>query len=314
VLLSGAFLWATLVRADAGETWRSLAALAVPLLVFATGVCVVEVAVRAVRWQRLLSPTAPISVRDSFTYICIGHFANTLLPLRLGDIARAYLAGGRFAANRVTVLGTILMERMADTLLLGIVLAAGLMVAGGLTANLAIAALAVGGTAAAAIVLLVRGSRLRAVQNALKAAGISNHMTSLAAAFKAARSPSILAMVAFTTAASFACAMLTMHLVLTAAGTSLPWWETGIAISAMTLSTAIPAAPGSIGTYEFAGTSVLATMGVPAPVALASVTAVHLIATLPPAAFGLVATVALHLDVRGLRDSPPNPALLSTGS
>ena len=64
------------------------------------------------------------------------------------------------------------------------------------------------------------------------------------------------------------------------------------------LSTSIPAAPGSIGTYEFVGLTILS-----APrrrsrgQALAIIVVVHLVVTLPLALAGLVAAWQLHFRV-----------------
>ena len=63
----------------------------------------------------------------------------------------------------------------------------------------------------------------------------------------------------------------------------------------LALSTAVPAAPGSLGTYEFVGTTILIGLGVPSEPALAIVVLVHVMATLPPAVVGLVMSWTLHL-------------------
>ena len=55
-----------------------------------------------------------------------------MLPARLGDVARAYLAGRSFGISRLAVLGTVVVERLADGLfILGLVVVLGLAVAGG---------------------------------------------------------------------------------------------------------------------------------------------------------------------------------------
>jgi uncharacterized membrane protein YbhN (UPF0104 family) len=69
------------------------------------------------------------------------------------------------------------------------------------------------------------------------------------------------------------------------------------------LSTAIPAAPGSVGTYEFVGVSVLTLLGQDPASALAAVVLLHVIGTLPVALVGLVTTWALHLRVWRLGDT-----------
>jgi len=71
-------------------------------------------------------------------------------------------------------------------------------------------------------------------------------------------------------------------------------------MGALALSTAIPAGPGSVGTYEFIGVTVLVSLGFPAEPAFAAVLLVHLLAALPPAVAGLGAFWANHLRVGSL--------------
>jgi uncharacterized protein (TIRG00374 family) len=110
-----------------------------------------------------------------------------------------------------------------------------------------------------------------------------------------------LTVVVLTTVLSLLGAAAILELVLYATGVALPFWAAAITISAMTLSTAIPAAPAAIGTYEFAGTALLTAFGVSPHSALAAVIVVHLVATLPPALIGLAASLVLHVDVLSLK-------------
>lgn len=68
----------------------------------------------ALRWQVLLSPAVSVNTLDAFSYIMIGYLANTILPLRLGDIVRAVLLGRRHALSAMSVLGTVTVERLLD--------------------------------------------------------------------------------------------------------------------------------------------------------------------------------------------------------
>jgi uncharacterized protein (TIRG00374 family) len=301
VALSAVFLWLTVARTNVTEVWSGFATLQLPLLAVALLICLVEVGVRAVRWRFLLLRTVRISLLDSYGYICIGHFANAMLPFRLGDAARAYLAGGTFGASRLMVLGTILVERLADGFtLLGIVaiaIAAGvamdtiwltvLLIAGGL------------GLCGIAVAMPFRQKLSELVDRRLP--GIAPQLQALATAFEFTRSFRSIAVVLAMTLTSFGLSVVILDVALLASGVSLMWWQAAVAIGAMTLSTAIPAAPGAVGTYEFVGSSALVAFGVPTDSALVTVIAVHLLATIPPALVGLATTLVLHVDVLGMR-------------
>lgn len=81
---------------------------------------------RGMRWRVLLNNR--LSVKDSFHMMNVGYFMNAVLPLRIGEVGRAFLATRADPPVRVlTSLSTILVERLIDTLavfvLIGLILA-----------------------------------------------------------------------------------------------------------------------------------------------------------------------------------------------
>lgn len=71
---------------------------------------------RAIRWSLLLHPVKRIQPLALFNPMMLGWFANNVLPLRMGEIVRAYLAGKKFSVSVSATLATILLERICDTL------------------------------------------------------------------------------------------------------------------------------------------------------------------------------------------------------
>ncbi|MBN1202178.1 MAG: flippase-like domain-containing protein [Anaerolineae bacterium] len=70
---------------------------------------------RAIRWRVLLNGRLPLD--HSFHILNISYFINAVLPLRVGELARAALARRLDPPVRVfTSLSTILVERLLDTL------------------------------------------------------------------------------------------------------------------------------------------------------------------------------------------------------
>ncbi len=74
----------------------------------------IGVGVRAVRWQYLLSPIQKISVQRLFPVVVIGYMANNVLPVRMGEIVRAYVLGRREGVRKTAGLATIVVERIMD--------------------------------------------------------------------------------------------------------------------------------------------------------------------------------------------------------
>ena len=92
--------------ADADPGWVAL------LVVFVA----VDILLRAVRWRVLLAPIArgPVQATSSRSLL-VGYLANNILPARLGEIVRSHDLGERTGLSRSTILGTIVVERVVDT-------------------------------------------------------------------------------------------------------------------------------------------------------------------------------------------------------
>jgi uncharacterized protein (TIRG00374 family) len=298
--ISALFVVLTLTRVDIGEVVAALRKVDGSALVLAVGLVFVELMLRAIRWQRLLTPLGAVPVRSSVAYLAIGYFANSMLPARLGDLARAFLAGRSFGISRLGVLGTVLVERIADGgFILAVVAILGLVVAGGgslATSAAWLVALAVAGI----IVLVAAGLFLRSGGGGAMRARAWGFVQRILRGGEALRSPRTTLLVAALTAAAFGTAVVTFAVIAAAANLPLTLAQSALVMGGLALSTSIPAAPGSLGTYEFVGLTILTTLGVGPDLALAVVVLVHLVATLPLALAGMVATWRLHFRVSEL--------------
>lgn len=294
--ISAAFTYATMSRVNVEDLTEAFRQLAWPMVATATIVSAMEVAVRALRWQRLLTPLADPGYRLAYALLSIGHLANALLPARLGDVSRAFIAGSRLGVSRTSVLGTIAVERLADTALLAVAGVVGAMV-GFHAFDTSLTVLAFGTIAA---VLAVAGGvaliRVDRIATTRVGAAVGLYGRRFASGASAARRPGELMWIGALTLASFALAAVLLLVCAAAVGISLPVWQAGIVIAFLTLSTAIPAGPASLGTYEFVGVAILVSMGHQPEASLLAVALVHAVAVLTPATIGLGCLWALGLD------------------
>ncbi len=84
-------------------------------LIPASALFIIGIWTRAVRWRLLLN--RQISVTHSFHIINVGYFLSGILPLRLGDVARAWLTTRlEKPISGFTSLSTIVIERLLDLL------------------------------------------------------------------------------------------------------------------------------------------------------------------------------------------------------
>lgn len=69
---------------------------------------------RGLRWQLMLSTIKKVSLADSTRIVALGYAANNILPLRLGEVVRAYVMGNKNDTSKITCLGSIGAERVID--------------------------------------------------------------------------------------------------------------------------------------------------------------------------------------------------------
>ncbi len=286
--ISVAFIVATLASVELELLAEAWAAVGLGLVAGAAVVSLVEVGVRAVRWRLLLASLAPVGHGTALGYLGIGHLANAILPARLGDVARALFTGVRLRVSRASVLGTIAVERVSDAGLLGLAVAAGVLIGhrqlAPTVAILLVAGVAVAVMAAVAFLVLRRQS----VAATPIGAFLSRHGARFWIGATGLRRSQIVAWAALTVA-SFALTIVAFSAVASAVGIPMPVWQAALVMASVTLSTAIPAGPASIGTYEFVGMTVLVSMGFPAEQSLLCVALVHAVVVVPPSLIGLVA-------------------------
>jgi len=103
----------------------------------------IDIAVRGLRWERLLAPIHRVPYLRTLDYLLVGYLANNILPARLGELVRSHYLGDREGVSRTTTLGTVVVERVVDTTILVAI------------ASLAILVLQVRGVVASAVLVVV---------------------------------------------------------------------------------------------------------------------------------------------------------------
>jgi hypothetical protein len=304
IFVSAAFAWATLSRVDLPEVGQALSRAAPFGVALALGCAWLEIAVRSWRWRFLLSPLGKVGYGQAFAYTCVGYFANTFLPMRLGDVARAYLAATALRLPRLATLGSIVTERLTDGLTILVVAAGlGLLVTGASTMAPAWMSMVVAGVAVVAlVVLVVLATRGRQALKALLPERLCEWLARLLRGTEAVRTPRGVITTVGSTLVAYLFAVGAMVAVAGSVGLSITPVQAAFAMAWIGLSTAIPAAPGSVGTYEFVGVSVLTLLGQDPASSLAAVVLLHVIGTVPVALVGLALTWALHVRVWRLGD------------
>jgi glycosyltransferase 2 family protein len=75
--------------------------------------------VRGERWHQILQLTGVDAHRsDCYALTCVGYMGNNVLPARAGEVLRVVLLSNRCGATKRTLLGSVVAERMLDVVAL----------------------------------------------------------------------------------------------------------------------------------------------------------------------------------------------------
>lgn len=261
------------------------------------------IAIRAYRWHVLLRPVRDIPTRNVFPILIVGYAANNVLPLRTGELVRAWALDQRYDVRKTAALATIAVERLFDgvTMLLFVGGAATVI---GLTAELQHVALVAAAVFAVALIglgVLLAGGALRdrlfrlvlgPLPDAL-AARVERMADSFLAGLGVLSRRGDLAIVALTSLAAWSFEASMYWTVAQAFGDPL---STAITPAGALLTTAIgnlatlvPSGPGYVGTFE-AGVllAVNGALRISRGLALSYAVLLHVILWLPVTIWGAI--------------------------
>jgi uncharacterized protein (TIRG00374 family) len=261
VLSSAIFLSLALQQVDWAKTAATLRDANWVLASLGVGALVATIVTFACRWRLLLSSTAELSVKDTFSYIMIGYLANIVFPLRLGEVARAVLLGRRHGINPSLVFGSVVLERTLDVLTI-LILALGLsfmmnipaairagmiMLAGaGLVVLIALLFLAQSGNRVPGVVCILPGFVPRVLAERL-----ATLVARFAEGLAALRHGRELVLVLWLSVLAWAIAGTGTISYIAAFNLHAPWYAGFFVLTVTNLGSAIPSSPGFIGVYHY---------------------------------------------------------------
>lgn len=119
IILTLGFLYFTFKDVNLDEAWSMIASGSILWFIIFILSFFVSHIVRAVRWKLMLHSTKPdTSILYLLGAIMIGYGVNSFVP-RLGEFYRGMFAGKWENISRSSVLGSIIVERVIDVLILG---------------------------------------------------------------------------------------------------------------------------------------------------------------------------------------------------
>lgn len=293
---------------DLEETARILGAADPRPIVIVLAVVALQVLLRSTRWRYLL-PRRPDGERPSLprlvAALLVGYLGNVVLPARLGEPIRAYVVARREQVDFVKALGSVVLERVLDLATLAVILFVAATLAGAppwILRGTGIVAM-VGFLAAAFLVFAGIARSVRVVERLV---GRGGHRARRAAAalerFAEGAGGQPRTAIGLAIGISAACWFLdgtTFWLVAQAIHVDLSWASALLVAGIAVLGTALPSAPGYIGTFELAAVAAAAAVGLAHESSLAIAIVAHALTILPLALAGSVSVAGMSLTLRG---------------
>ncbi len=127
LLISAGLLFLVFRGIDFDEVWAAMRGIEPAWLMLAIVVYFVGIVVRTTRWGLLMRSVKPCSTWRLFPIYIISYMANNVLPLRIGDLYRAYIVGKKEHVSKSATLVTIVVERIFDGLTMLLLLSIAVM-------------------------------------------------------------------------------------------------------------------------------------------------------------------------------------------
>jgi uncharacterized protein (TIRG00374 family) len=267
----------------AQRTW-----IAAALTAFCTGY-----AARIQRWRIMLRVDNPgLRWRDCAGPLLGSFAANNVLPLRAGDVLRAFAFNARLGTGSGTVVATLFVERLLDLLMVLVLLGTTLALFGMETSRLAgvgSLVLAAGAGAILAVLLFPQAfaplvlTAGRVVARVMPGRGVkllAGIDQSLATLRHLSRGSTMVQLVAWSVMAWTAegCVFWCAALALPSLAAPLAGW---LALPVGTLATLIPSTPGYVGTFDYFTVKAMTELGNTTAGATAYALLVHALLWLP---------------------------------
>jgi glycosyltransferase 2 family protein len=274
---------------------------------------------QGVRWKLLLRPVGHFRAIRATQAIYIGLFTNEVVPLRFGEVVRAFFAARSLRTRITAVIPSMVVERFLDALWLavGIGLCAEFV---DLPKNLVTAAKVLGGIvliAAVAFVCVVireereleHGATPHHSGKSRVAVAIARFIDTLAGGLRDIGLSSGLYVSILVTAGMMACQALAVWYIMLACGLDLHVGAGVVVMLVVRLGTAIPNAPANVGSFQFFTVLALGLFDVDKTTAAAFSIVDFFVLTTPLWIVGLISLAQTGLTIGKIRAEMKSPQI-----
>ena len=262
--------------------------------------CLTDVAMRGARWRVLLAPIASIPYRRVLGYTSIGYLANNVLPARLGELVRSHSLGEKEGVARTTVLGTVVVERVIDTVMVVAIAAVAVLVLSirGVMTSAVLLGLAFAALLVVGLGIGVAAHRLPGAERVAAYVERWPRVVAIARTLRdglavVARPRTLFGALAFSVVA-WSASIGTFLAAGQAVGLELTVAQGALLASGVALATIVPSGPGYLGTFELTAVGICSLFGIERDIAFAMALLVHVMILAVTSIGGVIAWIALR--------------------
>jgi hypothetical protein len=311
IAISVVALWILVQSVDIPAALQVLGAASPAWIAVMLVTTTVDIGARGARWRTLLAPIAPLRYRRVLGYTYIGYLANNVLPARLGELYRSHALGEGEGVSRTTVLGTVVVERVVDTVMVVAIAALAVLVLSvrGVMSSAVLLGLAFVSLAVIALGLGIAAHRLPGADRVAAIIARRPRLLELARRLRdglaVAGRPRTLAAAILFSAIAWAASTGTFLAAGQAVGVELSLGQAALLCSGVALVSIVPSGPGYVGTFELTVVAIADGFGIPRDSAFALGLLVHVMILGTTTIGGVAAMIAFRRRAAEVAERPP---------
>jgi uncharacterized protein (TIRG00374 family) len=317
VLVSGGFLYLAFRNVRLDELGDALRHVDARWLCVAVAISLLIMVFRTSRWQLELRPLEHVPFGRLWLITAISYLAINVVPVRLGEVVRPWLLSRRSGLSFAQVVGTVVVEKTVDSMVLLFYILTGLLTISNLPAWVREGAVipAVAAIVLVALVLLLYWRGQDFVQRRVLyflperfGNGLQRVLASVVQGMRIIPRPGLLLTVIAVSLALWFLPILSSYVMILAFDLHAPFSAALVVFIFIGFGTALPNVPAMIGPYQYACVLALGLFGINEAYALAYGLVLNAVQFLSIVAQGLVALPLAGVsvaDIRRAREAVP---------
>jgi uncharacterized protein (TIRG00374 family) len=271
----------------------------------------VNTGIEAYRWRLIVSSVKKeVRTRNTFAAMLAGVVGNTVLPLKLGDGARAYFLAKREEISMTSSLAMVMLDRIMDiTLFLVLVVLVSLVFnfprfieRASVTAGVAVAVAIV-----VSLLLMAFKRRMELRLTGRIGMRVMGYIHRFTIGLVSLRQAGILMPTALLSVLSWGMRILMIDFMFRAFGFELPGFASSVVLIFTNLGIAAVGTPANLGGFELAALAALKLFGIETERALSCAMVFHAVEVVPMVLLGLVVISLSGISSREVLESSPPP-------